>query len=121
MLSSRLPKKLDSISAQMLLREAYEQAYEIWEAQANPDHPWNLVLSRAKEDYHTYDQVPTVIEKFHLNKVYTHFGISLTEFLNLPKEIVNDLFATCERIEIENRKIIANAQTEMQNAQKQTQ
>ena len=90
--------KIDSMSAQMLLREAYETAYHIFDHENESQyHPWDLVLSRVKENYTDYDQLPMTIEKYRVQNVHGIFGLSLPEFLDLPREIVNLLLDICSR------------------------
>ena len=80
--------KIDSISAQLLLREAYEVSYQIFDHDADSTHPWALVMDHPKENYTEYGTLYRTIHGFHFRDIHKKFGLNLTEFLELPREIV---------------------------------
>lgn len=81
-------KKVDSISAQILLREAYEISYEIFDHNQDYTHPWALVQTREKENYFDYGTLHRTIYSYRLREINKRFDLSITEFLDLPREIV---------------------------------
>lgn len=89
--------QIDSLSAQILLREAYETSYAIANHRSEYNHPWGLVLAREKEDYDRYGTLYRSIHLFRLNDVAKRFGLNLTEYLNLPREIVELIQHICEQ------------------------
>lgn len=97
-------KHIDSLSAQLLLREAYESSYEIAEHHLENAHPWDLVLSRHKEDYERYGTLYRTVHLFRLREVAKRFGYNLTEYLNLPREFVALIDHICQLEDQEDQK-----------------
>jgi len=86
---------LDSISAQIVLREAYEVAYRIY----NHEDPsqcatqgLELVVHHTKENYGEYGPLHQITAKFRFHEVSKHYGYNLTEFLALPREMIQVIF-----------------------------
>lgn len=92
----QLPK-LDSITAQMVLREAYETIYEIFNHDYS-QHPWDLVLHRQKEEVNQYDPMNKMIRRYRLKDVHGRYGLNLVEFLEFPRYMVKDIFKACDEI-----------------------
>lgn len=83
--------EVDSISAKMLLREAYETTYEIYNHNLDNSHPWAMVMAHPKEDMSTYGAIYRTILSYRVRDVYKRYGLNLTEFLDLPREYVEFL------------------------------
>ena len=92
----KVVEKVDSLSAQLLLREAYEISYRIHDHAFGTYHAWNLALNRPKENYCEYGTLYRTVHAYHLREVHKRFGYNLTEFLDLPRELVELIFKICE-------------------------
>lgn len=93
-LLSRIPGGIDDgISTKLVLQEEYETMYGIY----NHDDPYNrrplaLVGMQPKEDISRYSKLYRTIRRYALHEIHAKFGLSLTEFLDLPHDIVELLF-----------------------------
>lgn len=80
---------------QILLREAYDIAYEIYDHRnGSPNRPLALVAHHPKEDYGRHSLLYRTIERYRKYEIYKHYGLSLVEFLELPRDIVEFMFET---------------------------
>ena len=89
--------RIDSISGRLILLDAYETTYGIYNHEddiLNRDHPLALVAMHAKEDASTHSALYNTIRRFKRYRVGApeNFNISLTEFLQLPREICDLMF-----------------------------
>lgn len=101
----------DNITAKLMLREAYETAYGIYNHDA-PDaevHPWALIAHGDKEDYGKLGPHQAIARVFMLNDIGKKFNISFLEFVALPREMVNCLIELTE----EELKVEAKAAAEI--------
>lgn len=79
--------KLNYIAATIVLRDAYEQMYGLF----NHEHlgskrPLALVARHPSEDVFTYSRSYNTIRRFIENDVGSSLNCSLTEFLQMPRE-----------------------------------
>ncbi len=109
-------KNVDSISAQLLLREAYEMTYGlIDEAEENP-HPWELVSTTPKEEINKYGPLYRTLRAYRLNNVNDKFGYSFTEFLALPRNLVDEIFTICEEEAVVEAKAVASVSKDLSSS-----
>lgn len=87
--------KLDSISAQLVLRDAYDIDYGIYDHVNDRSRPLALVGRFDKEDYNEYGGLYRAIYQFNVNEVHKNWGFTLTEFLDLPREIHRLVLRIC--------------------------
>tara|TARA_B100000929_G_scaffold275393_1_gene249271 strand:- start:677 stop:1132 length:456 start_codon:yes stop_codon:yes gene_type:complete len=107
-------KKIDSISAQILLREAYEVSYEIVNREEDPYHPWEMVLERHKENYTLYGTLYRTIYSYRLRDINKRFGLNLAEFLDLPREFVELIFEICHKEDETGQETLQNLAEELE-------
>lgn len=89
----RVTEGIDSISAKLLLREAYEQLYLIFDHnQLHKVRPLGLVAMHPKENVSDYSKLYRTVFRYKHQNIKEHFGLSLTEFLDLPHEMVELCF-----------------------------
>jgi hypothetical protein len=93
--------KLDSISAQIVLGEIYDTEYNICNHDEPGRSPLSLVGYHTKENYADYGPLHHMVYRYRFFEVYKHFGLSLVEFLQLPREYTELIF---EVISHENKK-----------------
>ena len=86
---------LDSISAQLVLRDAYDIDYGLYDHANDRSRPLALVGKHEKEDYHEYGGLYRSIYQYHVNEVHKNWGFTLTEFLDLPREIHRLILRIC--------------------------
>lgn len=79
-------KVLDSIAAQLVIRDAYETQFGIFDHGGPEAAPLSLVEYRAKEDVSEYGALYRTFYQYHLYEVHKEWGLSITDFLNLPRE-----------------------------------
>lgn len=108
-------KKIDSISAQILLREAYEVSYEIVNREEEPYHPWDMVLERPKENYTLYGTLYRTIYSYRLRDINKRFGLNLDEFLDLPREFVELIFEICQKEDETGQDTLQNLAEELED------
>ncbi len=86
---------LTSVESQLLLRELYENHFKIAQHN-NPARPMSLVAMQPKETIGPYSRMMRLYKRFASLKVGELFHISITEFLELPRERVEMMFEIAE-------------------------
>lgn len=85
----------DSYQTQLVLREMYETQYGIFNHE-DPIHmrerPLSLVALHPKENTTKWSRLYQTIRRYDLHDIHAKFGLSLPEFLELPRDIVELLF-----------------------------
>ena len=95
MLLKDVSHPIDSISLKLILGEMYETMYGIHNHDAVDEGRYNplaLVSVHPKERIRPYDLTSRIIYRFALWNIKEHFGLSLTEFLNLTRDQTETLF-----------------------------
>lgn len=77
---------MDNIPAQMVIRDAYETQYGIFDHGSPSAGPLALVEYRPKEDVTEYGALYRTFYQYHLYEVQKEWGLSVTDFLSLPRE-----------------------------------
>lgn len=108
--------KVDSISAQLLLREAYEISYLIFDHNRHDAHPWSLCLQQPQEDYTNYSPLYRTINSYRLRDIHSRFGLSVTEFLDLPREFVTLMVKIADIEMAEKSRDLDNAERELRDS-----
>lgn len=82
-------KHLDSISARLVLLDAYEVTYGIYNhavSEPGNERPLALVAMHDKENVTIHSELYNTIRRFRRYKVYQNFGIGFDTFMSLPTE-----------------------------------
>lgn len=79
-------KKLDNIAAQLVIRDAYETQYGIFDHGDPAAGPLALVEYRAKEDVSEYGSLYRTFYQYHLYEVHKEWGVDIIDFLSMPRE-----------------------------------
>ena len=81
--------KIDSISARMVLLEAYETTYRIYNHEDPTAGPLAAIAMHPREDTSTHSALYNTIRRFRKYRVGhpDNFNMSLNEFMALPKDI----------------------------------
>lgn len=93
-------KKVDSYTAELLLRERYETHYGIFnhdDPAAPKLRPLALVALHPKEDSFRYSMRHRLYWRFRDYDMGKHYNLSFKEFLELPWETTQALFAIEQR------------------------
>lgn len=101
--------KVRFTDAQLLLQDIYETSYGIFDhSQAAVDNsrPLALVAMHWEEDASTGSQLYERIELFKERQIYQIFGLSLTEFLDLPRDICTKILESCGKKQNEEGKVV---------------
>jgi len=94
---------LDSIDAQLLLRELYDSDYAIG-YHNNPQRPLSLVGLQPKETVGPYTRERRLYHRYATLKIHELFGLSIERFLAQPREKVEWMLEIAEeRGAVENR------------------
>lgn len=83
-----------SPQAQLLLQAAYETRYGIFNhlaADVGAKRPLALIAHQPNEETTKGSSLYERIEAYAESKVLLHFGLNLVQFLELPREIVENL------------------------------
>ncbi len=86
---------LSSYETQILLRELYDQNFQI-SAHSDPRRPLSLVAMQPKETQGPYSRKYRIYHRFASLNVGELFKISITDFLKLPREEVEMMFTIAE-------------------------
>lgn len=108
-------RNVDSISAQMLLREAYEISYYIYDHNRPDSHPWALCMHSPKEDSATYGPLHRKIASYRLRNIYDKFGLNLSEFLDCPREVTDLLLKMADAEMVEKDRSLEEIERELRN------
>lgn len=98
-------EQTDSITAQLLLQEAYEQSYGIYNHDAADAHPWALALNSDKEDYTPFSPLYNLFYRYRVRDIYKRWGLSITELLEMPREFVELVFDISKEEDIKDQKL----------------
>lgn len=87
-------KYLNGFDRQMLLRQEYEKTFGIYDHDNRTSDPpgYELILMNPSEDLDEHSKLYNTIRRYHINQIYKEFGLSLTDFLELPFDIVDFLY-----------------------------
>jgi hypothetical protein len=100
----RHSKKTDYISSRLLLRQAYANTFgifdylkqeqlELFSTDAASKRPLAMMALHPAEDHCKGSRIYELIKLFPILKIYQHYGMSLTDFLELPHDYA-DLILT---------------------------
>lgn len=95
-LSRTIQDPVRGLELEILLRESYEIAYQIFNH--NDEHLQNPLSIVAMQDCERYTEgtgLYNLIARFGKHGVYNKFGIDLVEFLKLPREFTELILKLC--------------------------
>lgn len=110
---------IDSISAQLLLRDAYETSYTIYNHDSEDAHPLALVSMHPKENATEYGPLYRTVYHYRLKDVNKYFGLNLHEFLSLPREYTELIFRIIDEEAARDAQNLANAEEGIKAAESQ--
>lgn len=91
--------QLKTSDAQLLLRDSYETMFGIYNHETAPlDRELAIMAMHPAEDAHTDSLLYERIEQFGQKQVTKYFGLSLTEFLEYPRDLVFKVLEECEKL-----------------------
>ena len=95
-------KQTDSILAQLLIMEAYETTFHLYNHDhQNPNEPLALVTMHDQENVVKYSRMANTIRSFRRHRVGHHFHMSLSEFLQYPRHVGRMILEDCGEAEKE--------------------
>jgi hypothetical protein len=80
---------LDSDAAQIVMSMGYDKAFGIYDHNAIGASPLSPLLYQDKEDYFEYSGIYRAILRYNRQEIQQLFGMSLIEYLHLPKHMVD--------------------------------
>lgn len=107
---------LDSISVRVVLNEYYESAYAIYDHDSNPDtRPLASVALHMKENASDFSKLYRTISRFATHQIHEKFGLSISEFLSLPHDVVEKMFQVSATMSSKETKSVDAALEAMKN------
>ncbi|MNM09252.1 hypothetical protein D3C81_193350 [compost metagenome] len=88
-------KKVDNVTAQLILRDAYDVDFGVFDHINDRSRPLALVARHVKEDYCEYGGLYRAIYQYNVNEVGKRWNMSLVEFLDLPREYHRLILRIC--------------------------
>ena len=110
--------KLRFTDGQILLLDVYESGYGIYDHSQHAvdnSRPLALVAMNWEEDASTGSQLYERIELFKERQIYQIFGLSLTEFLDLPRDICTKILESCGKKQNEEGKVVDDISRHLNN------
>ena len=110
--------KLRFTDGQILLLDVYESGYGIYDHSQHAvdnSRPLALVAMNWEEDASTGSQLYERIELFKERQIYQIFGLSLTEFLDLPRDICTKILESCGKKQNEEGKVVDDVSRRLNN------
>lgn len=107
--------RYDNITAQMLLSEAYDIEYGLYDHN-NPalDHPFQGQLMTEGEKMLLDSPMKELFKTYHTYQIYKWFGISLFEFINLPGVRFDMLIETANELAEQESKRLSENERQLQ-------
>lgn len=99
---------LDSIDTAHLMRDRYETYFGIHNHDIDDGNPLALVSYRDAEDNSKSSRLYGRITEFAKKKIGKHWNMSLTEFMSLPRDVVEHIFTTADELEKIEQEVQAN-------------
>lgn len=103
--------KMSPMMAKVALSEAYDITYQIFNHDAHPDRPLSIVAHHPAEDVVTNGPLRQLIYRFIKFDIHERCGISLVEFLELPRahvQLIIDLVQGIIQKEMETQTTATN-------------
>lgn len=110
--------KVDRLTAQLLLREAYELTYKILPTETRKSHPFDLCLHRKQEEVEAYGRTYALLKEYRVNNVKKYYGYNFSEFLELPRHLVNEILRICREEVRVDAKTLSDIENELNSKKK---
>ncbi len=91
---------VDGFTASILAMEAYDTTFGL-HSHDNDNEPLSLVTMHKKEQFVESGRLRTTMRAFRKHRVAHHYGLSLNEFLSMPRYLNRMILADCEESEKE--------------------
>jgi len=103
-------KDISGFDLDIIIREMYLDKYGISNLD-DPSRPLALVAMNQKEDYGNGNYLYERFDQFKIYDINKHYGLSVTEFLDLPRDIVENILTVLrdEQQKIKQMRIQAEA------------
>lgn len=109
-------KEMPSDAAQVMLGMAYETTYGIYDHYSSADNnPLSTVAMHPAEEYKELSGLYRAIERYERQGINNRFGLSLTEYLELPRDAIAMLTDITIAIEKELSALENQAETGAKN------
>lgn len=115
-----LLRELDAVrptTAEFLTRLAYQTDYGIYNHDLlRNKRPLAMVRMHEKEDVVEGGYLFSRIRRYHINRIYKHFGLNLIEFMELPQYVIELLFEITQVESVVNESQAHALQQELNNS-----
>lgn len=89
---------LDSIPAQIVITECYDDYFGIYSDSSQRDSPYALIAMHEAEDPAMVDPFDVYLERYLVANVLKYTGMSLDTFLTLPRDRAEAILKRCDSV-----------------------
>lgn len=107
--------EVNGYEAEIILREAYDIAYGICDHNREDISPLSLVKMHPSEDYEAISPFKQKIKRYYKYEVFDKFGLNLTDFFKLPRDVTEYIFQLLYETALEEN---PNVQDELDKIEK---
>lgn len=112
-------KTLDSMSAQLVMAEAYEQAYGLFDHEQDSGRtPFASLLMHSKEVYAPMSRLYEIFRDFYTFKIGQDWNTDIQTFLSLPREFTDLMFEISKNRVLQEKPLVDKALQDMKNLQR---
>lgn len=112
---------MQPLDAKVILQSWYEAHYGFFDhkdPEKNRRYPFALVTMHEQEENTTTSSLYEVMEQYVSSEIYQNFGLSLTDFLALPREMVIKILSLASKKSAEKNTILNDIQNGLGRTEK---
>ncbi|MNO25625.1 hypothetical protein D3C76_154670 [compost metagenome] len=87
---------LDSIAAEIITRECYDDYFGVYSQSTQGHSPWALVAMHEPEDLGLVDPFDVYLERYLVANVLKYTGINFQDFMKLPRDRAEAMLKRCD-------------------------
>ncbi|MNB58647.1 hypothetical protein D3C87_364500 [compost metagenome] len=95
---SKYEGTLDSIPAQIIITECYDDYFGVYEQSSQGMSPYALVAMHEAEDLALVDPFDVYLERYLVANVLKYTGMSLDTFMKLPRDRAEAVLKRCDNV-----------------------
>ncbi|QTH80372.1 hypothetical protein PA10_00172 [Pseudomonas phage pPa_SNUABM_DT01] len=101
-------KTLDSIQAEIITRECYDEYFGIYAQSTQGASPWALAAMHEPEDLGKVDPFDVYLERYLVANVLKYTGINFQDFMKLPRDRAEAMLKRCDSLSSKEDSDVAN-------------
>jgi hypothetical protein len=95
---SKFEGTLDSIPAQIIITECYDDYFGVYKQSSQGNSPYALIAMHEPEDLALVDPFDVYLERYLVANVLKYTGMSLETFLTLPRDRAEAVLKRCDTV-----------------------